>query len=360
MRLSWVIGMLLLASAPAVAAGPPLEFRKVADGIYTLTSDAYASKAVIGEFARYLVVIEFPQNDTLVNAIIDEAGTRFPGKPIRYVMHSHHHAHAISGFDPFLRRTRAVLVTSPFNAAEVARLTQDTVALKRRVVLTDSVFTVRDQRNHLVCYVVPQAKYAVPTPEYNLVLFPNQALLVSGCLFNKPLTYYEIVTPRKLALRKFLADRQLTVRTLVPTNTTGVSGFEDVCTLEMLDSTLSRGIRPDEFGDALQGRSIEYLESRADSLTDEFRKIPRSFDYLVCANALKNSRKDYNRAIVVYRCLTRLYPQEPDAYYFIGECYELKGYAPEAIAYYERCLPLTKDKADIADVTARIRKLRGP
>jgi len=134
MRLLWAIGTILLMTyARASAAGAPLEFHRVSDGIYTLTSDAYANKAVIGEFARFLVVIEFPQSDTLAGAIVDEARKRFPGKPIRYVMHTHHHAHSISSFDPFLRRTEAKLVTSPYNFGEVARLTQDSVALKQRL-----------------------------------------------------------------------------------------------------------------------------------------------------------------------------------------------------------------------------------
>lgn len=361
MRLPFVIGAaLLIAVSGASAETPPMRFQTVAEGIHTLTSDAHANKAVIGEFDRFLVVIEFPQNDTLANAIIDEARARFPKKPIRYVLHSHHHLHSISGFDPFLRRTQAKLVTSPYNAAEVARLTRDTLALKQRLVVNDSVFTVKDRRNRLVAHVIPQSGYAVPTKEYNLVYFPRQELLISGCLFNKPLTYYEVVNARKPALKKIIADRRLAVRTLLPTNTCSANGFEDVCSVEMLDSTLVKGIKPDEFADALQGHSIEYLESRTDSLTDEMRNIPRSFDYMICGNTLKTLRKDYNRAMLVFKCLTKVYPKEADSYFFIGECYELKGYRLEAIAYYRRFLEITKDRDDIADVTQRIEKLKGP
>jgi tetratricopeptide (TPR) repeat protein len=202
-----------------------------------------------------------------------------------------------------------------------------------------------------------QSKYSVPTKEYNIFYFPNQYLLVSGCLFNKPITYYEVVNSRKPALKKFIMDNKLAVKTLIPTNISKANGFVDVCSMEMLDSALVKGINPNQFFDNFQSKSIEYLESKTDSLTTEFKKIPRSFDYLVCANGLRSIKKDYNRAMIVFKVLATIYPKEVDVYFYIAECYESKGAKIEALAFYNKFLSETTNEEDKKETREKIEKL---
>ena len=70
----------------AAAAGVPTE--QLADGIYLILG-GYAAVAV--DFKDHIVVIEGPQSEARATQIIDAAKKLIPGKPIRYVVNTHHH-----------------------------------------------------------------------------------------------------------------------------------------------------------------------------------------------------------------------------------------------------------------------------
>ncbi|MFY7786478.1 MAG: hypothetical protein ACOVQA_01275 [Thermoflexibacteraceae bacterium] len=334
------------------------DYQQIDKNIYLLWFDAYNNKSIVGEFGNYLVLIEFPQNDTLSYQIIDFLKAKFPKKEIKYVTHSHHHNHSISSFNPFLEKTNAKLITTQFNFGELKKLTKDTLSLAKRSIIFDSMYHLKDKLNALTIYKVAQsAQYKVPTKEYLLAYFPHQALLVSGCLLNKPKTYYEVVNQRKVVLKKFLTATALQPKNFVPTNSSRANGFEDICTAEILDSALVKGIIPDELCDKLQSQKVEYLFAKTDSLAAEFKKRPISFDYLVCGNTFRQLRKDYFRALAIFKALTIVYPKEVESYYYAAECYEALGFRHEAQAYFELCLPLVKTEADINDVKERIKKL---
>jgi tetratricopeptide (TPR) repeat protein len=227
-----------------------------------------------------------------------------------------------------------------------------------RSITYDSTYVIKDKVNEIISYNIHQSSYSVPTKEYQVFYFPKQQMMISGCLFNKPKTYYEIVNARKPALKKIITDYHLTVEQFIPTNTSRANGFEDLCTAEMLDSALIKGIDPSQWMNNFQSKSIDYLESHKDSLEIEFRKIPRSFDYNVLANGLRNLRKDYSRAIIIYKVLLRIYPKENELYFFIGECFESKEDKIEAIAYYNKYLEKVIDENEINQVNEKISKMK--
>jgi tetratricopeptide (TPR) repeat protein len=345
-------------SATATAQIKISDFKTIDENIHLLWYDQYANKSIVGEFQDFLVLIEFPQNDTLSNEVIDFLKAKFPKKEIRYVTHSHHHGHSISAFDPFLKKTKANLLTTAYNYDHIKSITQDTLSLSKRVVLFTNVHEIKDKLNHLQINMVPQTAYAVPTREYNVFYFKPQQVLVSGCLFNKPKSYFEVVNARKFALKKFISDHQIDAQTFVPTNTSRANGFEDICSLALYDSALVNGIIPQVFCDEFQTFRIDYLAQKADSLKNEFKKIPRSFDYQVIGSTLKIIRKDYFRALIVFRVLTEIYPTEPESYFYLAECYEGLAFKPEALAYYQKFLGLSKDQDDIAEVQKKIKQLQ--
>lgn len=348
---------LLLFSLKGISQSKVSEIKSVAPNIYVVWLDQYENKSLIAEFDKFVVLIEFPQNDSVAKDIISKTTNMFPKKPLKFVMHSHHHPHSISTFDPFLQLTKASLITTKYNFEEVKNKTKDTMALKQRTIVYDSTYTIKDNKNEIHLYEMLQANYSVPTKEYNIFYFPNQQLLVSGCLFNKPISYYEIVNARKPALKKFITDYKLAVKTLIPTNTSRANGFVDVCSIEMLDTALIKGINPYQFMDNFQLKNIEYLESKMDSLETEFRKIPRSYDYNVLANGLRSIRKDFNRAIIIYKVLLRIYPNEKELFYFIGECYEGKEAKIEAVAFYTKFLNFATTEEDKKEIKEKINKL---
>jgi glyoxylase-like metal-dependent hydrolase (beta-lactamase superfamily II) len=65
------------------------DFEKIADGVFFLTGGAPLS--VLVEFSDHVVVIEAPQDDAKSEVSIAAVRQMMPGKPIRYVINTHHH-----------------------------------------------------------------------------------------------------------------------------------------------------------------------------------------------------------------------------------------------------------------------------
>ena len=74
----------------------------------------YACLAV--DFKDYIVVIEGPQSEARATQIITEAKRLIPGKPIRYVVNTHHHIDHSSGLRTFVAEG-ATVVTHEMNKA---------------------------------------------------------------------------------------------------------------------------------------------------------------------------------------------------------------------------------------------------
>src|SRR4029079_4212837 len=93
--------------APAAAATS----EKLGDGVYLILG-GYAALAV--DFKDYIVVIEGPQSEERASAIIAEAKRLIPGKPIKYVINTHHHIDHSSGLRTFVAEG-ATIVTHEIN-----------------------------------------------------------------------------------------------------------------------------------------------------------------------------------------------------------------------------------------------------
>jgi len=103
--------------APAgTAASIPTE--KLADGVFLILG-GYAALAV--DFKDYIVVIEGPQSEARAMQIINEAKRLIPGKPIRYVVNTHHHIDHSSGLRTFVAEG-ATVVTHEVNKAYYEKL----------------------------------------------------------------------------------------------------------------------------------------------------------------------------------------------------------------------------------------------
>src|SRR5262247_2559268 len=77
---------------PVRAAGNPyvrVQSQKAADGVWYVTGGSHHS--VVIEMKDHLIVAEGPLNDDRALAVIKEARTLVPNKPIKYLVVSHHH-----------------------------------------------------------------------------------------------------------------------------------------------------------------------------------------------------------------------------------------------------------------------------
>jgi glyoxylase-like metal-dependent hydrolase (beta-lactamase superfamily II) len=75
--------------APAAATAAPVPLR-IADGIWQLIPNGEGS--ILVEFKDYVVMVEAPISDAVSAASIEAAKRLAPGKPIKYVINTHHHA----------------------------------------------------------------------------------------------------------------------------------------------------------------------------------------------------------------------------------------------------------------------------
>ena len=85
------------AAASEAARGEP---EKIADGVWFMTPGAEGS--ILVEFNDYLVLVEAPGNDAQTMATIADVKRMRPGKPIKYVVNTHHHADHAGGLRAYV------------------------------------------------------------------------------------------------------------------------------------------------------------------------------------------------------------------------------------------------------------------
>lgn len=91
-------------AAPPAAPVTPVQ---TADGVWFMGGGAPNSFLV--EFSDHVVVVEAPQNDQYTMAVIAAAGMVAPGKPIRYVVNTHHHFDHAGGLRAYVAEGVTIL-----------------------------------------------------------------------------------------------------------------------------------------------------------------------------------------------------------------------------------------------------------
>lgn len=94
-----------ILSVPDAARVPPqsaafMESEEISDGVWYLGGIRHGS--VLVEFDDFVAVVEAPLNEKRAVAVIDEVHRLVPGKPIRYLINSHHHFDHSGGLRTFV------------------------------------------------------------------------------------------------------------------------------------------------------------------------------------------------------------------------------------------------------------------
>lgn len=349
----------LLSSAAFAAEEPPASLAEVADHLFTYTHHEHGNKSVVAEFASFLAVIESPGDEAAARAMLDGLADAFPDKPVRFLLRTHHHGHSLASIDPWLARD-VTLITAPANIDRVKERSANPERFQASALRATEGLTIADGLNSLVLHVIDQDDYPVPTEQYTVIEFPAQGMLVSGCLYTKPLTYHGVVNDRKTSLHGFIADHLPGVRALINTSSCLAKGDEDVSSLATLNATLEQGLKPEEIADRLAAMSLEEIDAALPSLTAELAaRTERPYDLLVCANHLRREVKDLPRAEKLFRLCRDAFPADADAAYYLGMIRLEMGEDAAAEAAWTEALALAEDREarrDLEETMARTRE----
>lgn len=349
-----LVAIVFAVLCPVAFAATPPRMETRWPGVHVVWYDDLNLKTVVAEFDTFLAVVEVPHDDATVRGLLAFLREKFPAKPVRFAFHTHHHDHSIGALDP-LAAAGITVVTTGWNLDQIRTLAGTPAGVDANVLTIGSGFEISDGTNVLRAHVLKKASYEIPTDEYIVVELPGPKALVSGCLFNKPLDYFEVVNTRKTSLAAFLADRKLDVAWFIPTNSAKGSGFEDVCSRAMLTETLEKGIKPAEVADRFVARSVAELRADLAALAAEYgKKTPRAYDLLVCGNYLKTKRSDPERAAVMFEIATRLFPTDMTAWWYLGECREIAKDLPSAKAAWTEALKLATTDDDRREIQAKL------
>jgi glyoxylase-like metal-dependent hydrolase (beta-lactamase superfamily II) len=89
---------------------PPVELVRLAEGVHHVLGTSHNN--VIVEMRDYLVVVEAPLYEERSRAVIKTIKERFPGKPIRYIIQTHHHIDHSGGIRGFMAEGAVLVVPS--------------------------------------------------------------------------------------------------------------------------------------------------------------------------------------------------------------------------------------------------------
>jgi glyoxylase-like metal-dependent hydrolase (beta-lactamase superfamily II) len=209
------------AGAPARAAAVRVE--PVAPGVLLVDDPASAVRSLAVEFADHLVVLEAPQDSATGERIVDALAAARPGKPIRTVLFSHHHARFCGGLRAFIAAGASIATTpdvTPFVESAVTRpftLAPDRLA-RRGGRLRFETFDAgrRFADGEVELDVLPLGAAAGHSDDYLVFWLPRARLLFVGDL---AWSGFEGGAPRATksgpALADFIAARELDVATVL-------------------------------------------------------------------------------------------------------------------------------------------------
>jgi glyoxylase-like metal-dependent hydrolase (beta-lactamase superfamily II) len=172
--------------------------RKLGDGVWLMGGNA--PNSVVVEFKDFIAVVESPDNEARSNAVIAEIHKTIPGKPIRYLVVTHHHFDHLGGVRTYAAEG-ATVVTDERNrdyfqkvvlgpqsrALDPDRLSQFPFAPTGPGPLMLATFTdnyaISDGQKSLMLYHVDGLQHA---QDMLIAYLPQEKIVVNADLYGPP------------------------------------------------------------------------------------------------------------------------------------------------------------------------------
>jgi glyoxylase-like metal-dependent hydrolase (beta-lactamase superfamily II) len=207
-------------------AGNPyvrVQSQKAADGVWYLTGGTHHS--VVIEMSDHVILVEGPLNDDRALAVIKETRTLVPGKPIKYLVVSHHHfdhsgsVRAVAGEGVTLITHEASRAHFERSVAAPATVSPDHLArsgkkvvvegVRDRKVLTDGTRTVE----------IRQIAGIAHADDMLMVYLPKEKLLIEADAYTPPAPNASPMNPPSvfnISLVENIAKQGLAVDQILP------------------------------------------------------------------------------------------------------------------------------------------------
>ena len=166
-----------------VGRNPPVELVRLAEGVHHALGTTHNS--VIIEMRDHLVVVEAPLYEERSQAVIKTVKERFPSKPIRYIIQTHHHIDHSGGIRGYMEEG-AVLLVPTMSTEFYARVAKaphtwrpDRLQKNPRPVLIESqtggrVLTDGNRQIEIIPLPTSHAE------DFQLVYLPSEKILIEA------------------------------------------------------------------------------------------------------------------------------------------------------------------------------------
>jgi glyoxylase-like metal-dependent hydrolase (beta-lactamase superfamily II) len=174
-------------------AGNPyarVQSQKAADGVWYVTGGSHHS--VVIEMSDHLIVAEGPLNDDRALAVIAEARKLVPGKPIKYLIVSHHHFDHSGGVRAFAGEGATIIVQDSSRAffeqivAAPATAGPDHLARSGRKVTVEGVRDRRELSDGTRTVEVRHIAGIQHADDMLMVYLPKEKFLIQADAYTPP------------------------------------------------------------------------------------------------------------------------------------------------------------------------------
>ncbi|PYR79381.1 MAG: MBL fold metallo-hydrolase [Acidobacteria bacterium] len=206
---------------------PPIrvESQKMADGVYYLTGTSHHSLAI--DMGDYIAVVDTPLTQARGEAVLAKAKELIPGKPIRYVITSHHHWDHLGGIRAAMDEG-ATILTHQSNKAFLERVAKtphtiapDRLASSKKGVKIQTVgddYKLTGGNNRVI--ELHRLQGYEHTGDMTVVYLPNEKLLAEPDAFTPPAQAGAPLIPPAVVYAKALNDNikrlKLDVQVITP------------------------------------------------------------------------------------------------------------------------------------------------